>query len=320
MPARTACRARNRCAFTVPSFIPVTAAISSRSMSSTKRSRKTVRCLSENRRGLPYRFALVLSPRRSSSGDRCRSGTQSLTSARSRSERSDAPPEFQAAACLVIANQIGGDLHQPRDWSWRRPETAREPCRPSRSIPGSGSRPIPCPVSDASMKRKIRGRIALPANRNHPTLPSNDYFQRDLCCPARPATSKAVAFAFVGVDRWKARKVYSTGSEFSDCGPVGMFRCHLLKPGCARTVFVPGSYTLLERRAGQTGGKVSKAGVTEPCRVRSGLFQVPHGYKLVDETARSLLSLERRSTLPQVINDRRSQLSTRRRDAPSNAD
>src|SRR5260370_6823539 len=45
MRARTDCSARNRCTFTVPSFIPVAAAISSRSMSSTNRSKKTVRCL-----------------------------------------------------------------------------------------------------------------------------------------------------------------------------------------------------------------------------------------------------------------------------------
>src|ERR1035441_1425664 len=44
---RTASSARNRCAFTVPSRRPVTAAISSKSRSSTKRSRKTVRWRSD---------------------------------------------------------------------------------------------------------------------------------------------------------------------------------------------------------------------------------------------------------------------------------
>ena len=42
--ARTAWSARKRCALTVPSFIPVISAISRRSISSTNRSRNTVRC------------------------------------------------------------------------------------------------------------------------------------------------------------------------------------------------------------------------------------------------------------------------------------
>src|SRR6185295_6860852 len=87
-PSLSDCTARKRCVLTVPSFIPVTAAISKRSMSSTNRSRKTVRCRSDN---LPAAFQIVSTcsfARASASGDLCLSGIQSLMSFRSTPDRS----------------------------------------------------------------------------------------------------------------------------------------------------------------------------------------------------------------------------------------
>ena len=48
MCSRTVCSARNRCFLTVPSFMLSTSAISSRSMSSTNRNKKTARCFWES--------------------------------------------------------------------------------------------------------------------------------------------------------------------------------------------------------------------------------------------------------------------------------
>ena len=63
--------------------------------------------------------------------------------------------------------------------------------------------------------------IALPTSRNRPTPASDHYFRLDLFCRARPMVSKAAAFAFVGVDRWKVGKVYSGDAEFSVCEAAG---------------------------------------------------------------------------------------------------
>ena len=110
--ARTERSARNRCAFTVPSFIPVTSAISRRSMSSTKRRRNTVRWRAGGRGGGPDRLYLLLDE-----GSRLRrlvpvrQGASEIRDVRAGVQHP--PPELQAAAGLVIAHQVGRDLHEP---------------------------------------------------------------------------------------------------------------------------------------------------------------------------------------------------------------
>src|SRR5579862_3059823 len=85
-PTRTDWSARNRCVFTVPSFIPVTATISRMSMSSTNRSRKTVRWRSDKLAATFQMPATCSLAKVIASGDCCRSEIQ-LRSLRSTSER-----------------------------------------------------------------------------------------------------------------------------------------------------------------------------------------------------------------------------------------
>ena len=112
--ARTDWSARKRWVFTVPSFIPVTSAISRRSMSSTNRSRNTVRCRA-GRIAAAAQIACTCSWTRASvSGDCCRSGIEFPISATSAVGVQHPPPELQAAVGLVVSHQIGCDLHEPR--------------------------------------------------------------------------------------------------------------------------------------------------------------------------------------------------------------
>src|SRR5579871_3548993 len=86
--ARTDFSARNRCVLTVPSFIPVTAPISSRSRSSTNRSRNTVRCFPDSRPATFQILSTCCLAAAICSGDTCRSEIQSLASDKSTSARS----------------------------------------------------------------------------------------------------------------------------------------------------------------------------------------------------------------------------------------
>lgn len=82
-------------------------------MSSTKRSKKTMRCFPDNRFATFHIFSTCCFATILCSGDICRSGIQSPGVGNVQIRHQRASPEFQTSAGLVIANQIGRDLHQP---------------------------------------------------------------------------------------------------------------------------------------------------------------------------------------------------------------
>jgi hypothetical protein len=88
------------------------AAISRRSKSSTKRSRKTIRCFSD-KQATAFQMACTCSlAKANSSGEPCRSGTQSRRPAKSTWLRSARRQNFRRPLPWWL-RQVGGDLHQP---------------------------------------------------------------------------------------------------------------------------------------------------------------------------------------------------------------
>ena len=162
-PILTACTARNRWVLTVPSFIPVTAAISSRSMSSTNRRRKTVRCRSD-------RLAAALQMASTCSRGECDClGRLVLV----RDPIADViyihvgpqltPPESEAVICLMIPNQVRGNVHQPRREAGASSKLITGFVSPHKAILGEVFRGFPIPKR--RQKKPENPRPMLPDQR-----------------------------------------------------------------------------------------------------------------------------------------------------------
>ena len=155
----TTLSARYRCDFTVFTFIRMASAISGNSSSSTKRSRKMLRCRSLNVSTARHTVATRSCAISRCSVELCR--VRQPVAHLGRIQHRRPLPEAQLHAALVVAHQVHGDAHQPGAHRALAAKAGPAPCAPAKSNPGSATQPRPRRAWQTGCSgRRGRGRAA----------------------------------------------------------------------------------------------------------------------------------------------------------------